>query len=185
MSIEPNITTTYELTAQTKTFNNLAKAWIVKPSGLSVFPVPQTFYVLGNGSVYSYSGYYAITLPQAKSLKGSHPIEDASTKVSMMEGYYLDSDEFDGITQDELENCEAIAPEALEGILKDYERKKAIGLDAEILEEILPEAVRHCPDGNMAINYNAVVTVLVEAFKEQQAKIEQMENILRENGLLR
>ena len=36
----------------------------------------------------------------------------------------------------------------------------------------------------MGINYDAIVPVLVEAFKEQQARIEQLESILRENGLL-
>ena len=36
----------------------------------------------------------------------------------------------------------------------------------------------------MAINYNAIIPVLIEAFKEQQARIELLESILRENGLL-
>ena len=70
------------------------------------------------------------------------------------------------------------------GILKDLEKDKAIGMYAEEMEEVLPEAVRHDPEGRMAINYNAVVTVLVEAFKEQQARIDQLESILRGNGLL-
>ena len=60
-----------------------------------------------------------------------------------------------------------------------------VGLKAEELEQVLPEAVRHDPDGLVGINYNAVVTVLIEAFKEQQARIEQLESILRENRLLK
>jgi hypothetical protein len=97
----------------------------------------------------------------------------------------MKSNEFEGITPDEIENSEEVSPEALAGILNDIERSKTIGLDVEALEEVLPEAVRHAPDGKVGINYNAVVTVLVEAFKEQQAKIEQLESVLRENGLLR
>ena len=60
-----------------------------------------------------------------------------------------------------------------------------VGLKAEELEQVLPEAVRHDPDGLVGINYNAVVTVLIEAFKEQQTRIEQLESILRENRLLK
>lgn len=58
-------------------------------------------------------------------------------------------------------------------------------MNAEELEEVLPEAVRHDPEGRISINYNAVVAVLVEAFKEQQVRIEQLEAILRENNLLK
>ena len=56
---------------------------------------------------------------------------------------------------------------------------------AEEVEDVLPEAVRHTPEGNMAINYSAIIPVIIEAFKEQQARIEQLESILRENRLLK
>ena len=105
--------------------------------------------------------------------------------VSMMKGYYLDSEEFAGITPEEIESSEYVSPEALEYLLRDLEKGRTVGLVASELEEILPEAVRHDPDGLVGINYNAIVTVLVEAFKEQQARIEQLETILRGNGLLR
>ena len=101
-----------------------------------------------------------------------------------MKGYYQDNHEYDGITPEDFENNENILPEALDGLLKDLDKEKVIGMNAEELEEVLPEAVRHDPEGRMAINYNAVVTVLVEAVKEQQARIDQLESILRENGLL-
>ena len=105
--------------------------------------------------------------------------------VSLMKGYYLDTNEFEGVTPENLENSDYVAPEALEGLLRDLEKGRTVGMVGEELEEVLPEAVRHDPDGLIGINYNAVVAVLVEAFKEQQAKIEQLENILRENGLYR
>ena len=142
------------------------------------------FYVLGNGNVYSY-GQYTIgsSTPGGGNKSGNYPVENASELVAAMKGYYMDSPEFDGVTQETLENSEYILPEALEGILLDLEKGKTIGMDAEELETVLPEAVRHDPEGRMGINYNAVVTVLIEAFKEQQARIEQMESILMENGL--
>ena len=180
MSIEPNVMTAYGMTSQTKTLNTLAKAWVVKQTGLVQLPVPNSFYVLGNGNVYAYGSYLNISLPSAK---GSHPIEGASEMVAMMKGYYLDTDEFAGITPEEIESSANVSPEAVEGLLHDMEKGRTAGMVAEELESILPEAVRHDPNGLVGINYNAVVAVLIEAFKEQQAKIEQMESILRENGL--
>ena len=97
----------------------------------------------------------------------------------------MDNHEFDGITSEDFENNPNVLPEALEGLLKDLEKDKVVGMYAEELEEVLPEAVRHDAEGNMAVNYSAIVPVLIEAFKEQQARIEQLESILRENHLLK
>lgn len=58
-------------------------------------------------------------------------------------------------------------------------------MDAEQIELVLPEAVRHTADGKVGINYNALVAVLIEAFKEQQARISELEAILEANGLTR
>ena len=181
-SFEPNVTAAYELTNLTKARSLLARAWSVKyiggPSSLDYH-----FFVLGNGSVYASSGYYIYTSPLYPS-KSSQPIEQATELISNMKGYYMDSDEFEGVTPEDFENNPNVLPEAIEGLLKDLEKDKVVGMYAEELEEVLPEAVRHTPDGNMTINYNAVIPVLIEAFKEQQARIEQLESILRENGLL-
>lgn len=184
-SFQPNIFTSYGKIASSKAFNLLAKAWIVHNTSTSY--TTDAFYVLGNGNVYSY-GQYTITpsTPGAGGVKlDSHPIENATELISGMKGYYLDSSEFEGITAEELENNSNVLPEALEGILKDMERAKTVGMNAEELEEILPEAVRHDPEGRIAINYDAIVPVLIEAFKEQQTKIDQLEAILEENGLVR
>lgn len=193
MSIEPNITSAYLKTAQTKAFHLLSKSWVLNmiTNDPNIGPSGLLFYVNGNGNTYA-SNYYVFNSNGnggggfvGGGTKNQSPIVEATELTLGMKGYYLDSDEFGGITPEELENSEEIAPEALDGILKDLRKSKTIGLDAEVLEEVLPEAVRHDPDGNIGINYNAVVTVLVEAFKEQQAKIEQMEAVLREHGLLR
>ena len=183
MSIEPNVTVSYGLTSQTKAYNSTARAWCVKPVNNSYTANPYSFYVLANGNVYALGNYLTIT-PPGISGKGIHSIEDASEMVSLMKGYYLDTNEFEGVTPEELENSSFVAPEALEGLLRDLEKGRTAGMMAEELEEVLPEAVRHDPDGLVGINYNAVVTVLVEAFKEQQQRIDNLESILRENGLL-
>lgn len=183
MSIEPNVTT-FGMTSETLARSFLAKAWCVSPKDTPIQNIPNTFYVTGNGNVYSYGSYLTLSPPSIGS-KGSQPIEDASELVSLMKGYFLDSNEFYGITPEEIENCGNVKPEAIEGVIRDLENSRIVGLLAEDLEEILPEAVRHDPNGFVGINYNAVVTILVEAFKEQQARIDQLESILRENDLLK
>lgn len=189
MSLEPNVTGNFKTTAKTKTFDQRTRSWVLQmeSSNPNLTPQGNVFYVRGNGDTYAYNFYSMSTSGNGGggATKDITPIVNASELTSMMKGYYFDSHEFEGTTIEELENCEEIAPEALEGVLLDFGKGKTLGLDPEALEGVLPEAVRHDPDGKIGINYNAVVTVLVEAFKEQQAKIEQMENILRENGLLR
>lgn len=183
VSFEPNITTAYHITSQTKARSAQVKAWVVAPYGNYGLPVSHTFYVLGNGNVYSYGSYLTINVPRSKG-KSSHPIEEASGLVSLMKGYYLDTNEFEGISPEDITENENVKPEAVEGLLHDMELSRTAGFLAEEMEEVLPEAVRHDPDGMAGINYNAVVAVLVEAFKEQQARIEQLESILREHGLM-
>jgi hypothetical protein len=60
---------------------------------------------------------------------------------------------------------------------------RTVGLVAQDVRAVLPEAVRENSDGKLALNYNAVVALLVEAVKEQQATIrtqqERMEQLER------
>lgn len=183
-SFEPNVTTNYGRITKSYAYNTLAKTWCLN-NGTVSSGTNDVFYVLGNGNVYSY-GQYTIgsVTPGGGSKRGNYPIENASEMISAIKGYYMDSNEFEGVTPETLENSGEILPEALEGILLDLEKGKTIGIDAEELETTLPEAVRHDPEGRLGINYNAIVTVLLEAFKEQQARIDQLEFILRKNGLL-
>lgn len=179
-SFEPSVSGSYARLQQTIVNASSSKCWIVKDTR-NQFPHGDMFYVTGNGSVYYYHLYYMQTPSRGK---GYEPIGNASELVVRMNGYYSDSDEFSGNPEDLVDN-ENIAPEAVEGLLRDMEKTRSVTMNAEELEEVLPEAVRHTAEGSVGINYNAVIAVLVEAFKEQQARIEQMEDILRENGLLR
>ena len=175
-SFEPNITTTYNAVNVTKLRSQLTEAWVVKNVN---YPYPGNirFCVLGNGNVCAY-GSYLNTIPYPSKGQGGYPIENASGMISQMNGYYFDSHEFDGITPEDFEDNENILPGALEGLLKDLAKDKALCMDAEALEAVLPEAVRHDNEGHLAINYNAVLIVLVEAFKEQQSTIESLQKEL-------
>lgn len=180
---EPNITSSYGKTARTEVRNTLAKAWSVSNNYIATSG-NDVFYVLGNGNVYSY-GQYTLTPSTPGGGRGYYSIVNASELISGMKGYYMDSYDFESVTPEQLESSGNILPESLEGILEDFEKGKTLGMDAEELETVLPEAVRHDPEGRMGINYSAIVPVLIEAFKEQQARIDELEGILRENHLLK
>lgn len=180
---EPNLTYAYDQIVAAKTRNLLAKAWVVKNASNTSLPVPDVFYVLGNGDVFTYGDFLSYS-PPGNEVKGYFPIEGATELILGINGYYYDSQSFEGITLEELLESENIKPEALEGILTDFEKSKALGLKADELETIIPEAVRHDAVGAVYVNYTALIPVFVEAFKEQQARIEQLETILEENGLL-
>ena len=177
-SFEPSITSAYGRMEQALPKVLSSKCWIVR-NNLNTTPAGDMFYVTGNGSVY----YYYLYSIQSQG-RGIEPIGNASALIAQMNGYYSDSEEFMGNPEELIDN-EFVAPEAVEGLIRDMDKNRSVVMNAEELEAVLPEAVRHTAEGTVGINYNAVVTVLVEAFKEQQAKIEQLESVLREHGLLR
>ena len=84
-------------------------------------------------------------------------ISNALEKVNALNGVEFDwSDEY-------IEN---------HGGLDDYfVRKHDVGVIAQQLEEVLPEAVVTRPDGSKAVRYERVVPLLIEAIKELSAKI--------------
>ena len=53
--------------------------------------------------------------------------------------------------------------------------KPQVGFLAQEVEKLLPEAVTKDDQGYYAVNYSAVVPVLVEALKEQQQQIEKQQ----------
>jgi len=50
-----------------------------------------------------------------------------------------------------------------------------IGFIAQDLQKIIPEVVHETPKGDLGIDYTAVITVIVEAMKEQQTQIESLQ----------
>ena len=171
-SFEPNITLSYTALTQTKAQAQLVRAWNVRYEGTPTQNVKNRFYVTGIGNVYSVN-YYTIGGGGGSS-KGSYPIENASKLLSSLNGFYYDNNEWEGFEPDFVDNPN-VAPEAVEGLMKDLMINKSLGLSADDLEAVLPEAIRHDPEGMVYINYSALVPVLVEAFKEQQRTIESLQ----------
>ena len=80
-------------------------------------------------------------------------------------------------------SSEHIDENAVLGMIDDLE-KSNVRLKAETLVEVFPDAVRTDPEARLCVDYNAVVTMLVEAVKQQQSEIDLLRKTLEENGLL-
>ena len=63
----------------------------------------------------------------------------------------------------------------------EFDSRRQIGLIAQEVNSVLPEAVTKSVDGYYSIDYNKIVPVLVEALKEQQTNAEAKD--LRINAL--
>jgi len=57
-----------------------------------------------------------------------------------------------------------------------------IGVIAQDVERVLPEAVHYYPDGYMGVNYPKLVPVLLEAIKHLNNRVEQLESQVNKDG---
>lgn len=68
----------------------------------------------------------------------------------------------------------------LQGVRFDWleNNKASIGLIAQEVEEVIPEVVETDADGTKTLSYGNIIGVLIEAIKEQQIRIEELERKL-------
>ena len=59
-----------------------------------------------------------------------------------------------------------------------FKEGKQVGFLAQNVQEVLPELVSEGSDGYLGVDYSRLTPVLVEARKEQQARIDQLEAIV-------
>ncbi|NJO01930.1 MAG: tail fiber domain-containing protein [Bacteroidia bacterium] len=57
---------------------------------------------------------------------------------------------------------------------------KSLGFIAQDIEKVFPELVHRNAEGYMSVNYDGLIPVLVEAIKEQQAQIEELKALVRQ-----
>lgn len=155
--------------------NDYSAVWVVSPNWSVV-----NFVVYGNGNAYA-TNHYTFSNNDS-SAKGAEVIdgEAALSIVSGLKGYYFEPEEQE---IPDLENNEHVVPEAIEAMYADF-GKRTVGLSGSNLEEVFPEAVRTDPRNRICIDYQSVVTMLVEAVNEQQRTIETLRQVLEENGLM-
>lgn len=65
------------------------------------------------------------------------------------------------------------------------EGQRRAGVIAQDVQKVLPEAVTADETGALYVDYETFTVFLIQAFKEQNARIEQLEAVLEENGLLK
>ena len=78
-----------------------------------------------------------------------------------------------------IENSVALV-QRLRGVRFDWleNNKPSLGLIAQEVEEVIPELVETGADGTKTLSYGNIIGVLIEAIKEQQIRIEELENKL-------
>lgn len=90
------------------------------------------------------------------------PIQGATEKIRQLSGYTYEYKQ---------------SPEDLQ---KNSKHPRRAGLVAQELKEVLPEAVEVNDAGDHFVNYSAITPLLVEALKEQTARIEALEQRIAE-----
>lgn len=60
-------------------------------------------------------------------------------------------------------------------------RKKDVGVIAQEIQEVLPEVVAKREDTTLAVRYEKIVPLLIQAIKEQQVEIDKLKEILNES----
>lgn len=169
--------TQYSLANRSKANVDHQKHWVVKDCYSN--SESDWFYVYGNGTACSTHHY---TIQQNDSRAGAEQInsEEALATVLQMKGFLYEENNM--LTEEEIQENEYVREEAKEEMIKDL-RKKTAALSAENLASVFPDAVRTNPDNHTCIDYQAVITMLVEAVKQQQEEIEFLRMALEENGL--
>lgn len=65
-------------------------------------------------------------------------------------------------------------------VLSDGEERSNAGFLAQEVEEVIPEAVITNSDSNMLVSYTSIIPYIVEAMKEQQNQIDELDSLLTE-----
>lgn len=135
------------------------KHWIVK--NLNATSNSHTFYVYTNGDVHS-RGSYRMADPSLMSSDCN--VTNAGAVLDSITGiWYYPTDESEAQQTSE----------------------RHVGISAEQVKRVLPEAVTSDEEGLLYLDYEALTVFLVEAVKEQRQEIIELRKTLEENGLMK
>jgi hypothetical protein len=134
------------------------------------------FYVRGDGRVFSEAGYYRIS--DGKLKKDVEQVNNALSNIMKLRGVQyslIDTYGIDSLGNVSFSYSPATVSKSNGNTDKakqgNNQHKKQIGFIAQELELIYPDAVTTINDGLKAVDYSALVPILIEAIKEQQAQI--------------
>jgi hypothetical protein len=120
------------------------------------------FFVCAEGYLWTLKGgYFGSDIALKRNIT---PIEGSLKKVLSLQGVKFQY-------KDEIENE---ATEKKDKFNDDFR----IGFIAQEVEKVFPEVVKEMPDGTKAMTYTDLIAVLVEAIKEQQTQIENMQTMV-------
>ena len=118
---------------------------------------PGSYRLYVNGAVYA-SSYSGSDIRWKKNIR---PIDNALSMVERLQGVH-----FEWRTE-EFKN-------------RNFEKGDQVGLIAQDVEPLLPEIVKTDAEGYKAISYEKLTAVLVEAIKEQNIRIKELEGKINE-----
>lgn len=144
---------------------------------------PFTFYVTGDGSVYSKGSL--LTASDESYKENITSINNSLNTIKRMRGvtYKLKGQDNETATANTLQSdvssrdtlsAQSPVPVEIVNKIKAEKKRKKAGFIAQELEEIFPEAVYTLPNGKKAIAYSEIIPLLVEAIKEQQNEIDEL-----------
>ncbi|MCC8146647.1 MAG: tail fiber domain-containing protein, partial [Bacteroidales bacterium] len=142
-------------------------------------PNTKTCYIQGNGEIYSKGLFITSDVSTKKNIE---TIQDPLQKIMQLRGVTFQSvyDKKEPIKlaanlsqSAEEKALAALSPAVIAQMNKETERKR-IGVVAQEVEAVVPEAVRTTHDGKKAVSYPELVGLLIEAMKEQQVQIEEL-----------
>ena len=140
--------------------NNKQKHWIVSNSSLA--PNGHPLFVTGTGWGYKSGSWRAA---DASMMNEEGIVVDAGAVLdSIMGVWYIPIDEGSGGTK--------------------AEENKRVGIVAQEVRRVLPEAVTTDENGLLYLDYEALTVFLIEAVKDQRREIELLRKTLEENGLM-
>ena len=144
---------------------------------------PFTFYVTGDGSVYSKGSL--LTASDESYKENITSINNSLNTIKRMRGvtYRLKGQDNETATTNTFQSdvssrdtlsAQSPVPVEIVNKIKAEKKRKKSGFIAQELEEIFPEAVYTLPNGKKAIAYSEIIPLLVEAIKEQQNEIDEL-----------
>ena len=152
----------YGVASISKVNQSYSKSWVVQYSG------NHKFFVYGNGQVYANGVWYGSDLSFKNNVL---EIDKALVKIMKLKGVSYQLKKESDVVEEEYEDINLDVKKQL----KEEKSRRHLGLIAQEVEQVFPEAVRTMPDGTKAVAYNQLIAVCIEAIKELSLKIEELE----------
>jgi len=183
---EPSIYPPYAWMNLTHAPNAASKCYIVQ------YEEDHTFFVYGNGYVWAREEFLNAEWNDESMLNS---IDSALMKVMALHSiYYLDLPKEvrdTAIFKDKYGNIHTVINEGylldstnryIDQKYKDTllaeAKRRFIGLVGREVEKVVPEVVRTRPNGAKSISYSGLTALLIEAIKEQQEQIKELQSVL-------